>query len=134
MIFIFFLLSFSARIGGKNKCQKITVFFFAWTTFIGCFVWWNDKFFLFFAFSSSNEDDDDFASYTLTFNIEFRHDNDTVYFSHSYPYTYTDLQVISGTKIHIKKERKIEKETKLHYVMMVIPFEKSLFFVCLLVP
>ncbi|CAO1376261.1 unnamed protein product [Diamesa serratosioi] len=40
-------------------------------------------------------DDDDhnnICSYTLTFNVEFDHDNDTVYFAHSYPYTYSDLQ------------------------------------------
>lgn len=40
-------------------------------------------------------DDDDSAnvfSYTLTFNVEFQHENDTVYFAHSYPYTYSDLQ------------------------------------------
>ncbi|KRT82072.1 Peptidase [Oryctes borbonicus] len=30
--------------------------------------------------------------YTLTFTIEFPHDDDTVYFAHSYPYTYSDLQ------------------------------------------
>lgn len=29
--------------------------------------------------------------YTLTFSVQFEHDNDTVYFAHSYPYTYTDL-------------------------------------------
>ena len=28
---------------------------------------------------------------TLTFTITFAHKNDTVYFAHSYPYTYTDL-------------------------------------------
>uniref|UniRef100_A0A1B0CST1 Peptidase M14 domain-containing protein n=2 Tax=Lutzomyia longipalpis TaxID=7200 RepID=A0A1B0CST1_LUTLO len=39
-----------------------------------------------------NDDDDENGSYTLTFNIEFQHDNDTVYFAHSYPYTYSDLQ------------------------------------------
>ncbi|CAO1409928.1 unnamed protein product [Diamesa tonsa] len=40
-------------------------------------------------------DDDDhnnISSYTLTFNVEFQHENDTVYFAHSYPYTYSDLQ------------------------------------------
>lgn len=31
-------------------------------------------------------------SYTLTFNVEFQYENDTVYFAHSYPYTYSDLQ------------------------------------------
>ncbi|XP_055913111.1 cytosolic carboxypeptidase Nna1 isoform X2 [Eupeodes corollae] len=41
---------------------------------------------------NSNEEDEDNSSYTLTFNIEFPHDDDTVYFAHSYPYTYTDLQ------------------------------------------
>ena len=29
--------------------------------------------------------------YTLTWSITFEHDNDVVYFAHSYPYTYTDL-------------------------------------------
>ena len=40
------------------------------------------------------EDDDgsNIASYTLTFQVEFQHENDTVYFAHSYPYTYSDLQ------------------------------------------
>lgn len=40
------------------------------------------------------EDDEPIGnmSFTLTFNIEFQHDNDTVYFAHSYPYTYSDLQ------------------------------------------
>jgi cytosolic carboxypeptidase protein 2/3 len=28
--------------------------------------------------------------YTLTWSHTFEHDHDTVYFSHSYPYTYTD--------------------------------------------
>nr|XP_036218366.1 uncharacterized protein LOC106625653 isoform X4 [Bactrocera oleae] len=39
-----------------------------------------------------SEEEDENSSYTLTFNIEFKHDNDTVYFAHSYPYTYSDLQ------------------------------------------
>lgn len=43
-----------------------------------------------------DDDDDDFltniCSYTLTFEVEFQHENDTVYFAHSYPYTYSDLQ------------------------------------------
>jgi cytosolic carboxypeptidase protein 2/3 len=29
--------------------------------------------------------------YTLTFSLQFDHDFDTVFFAHSYPYTYTDL-------------------------------------------
>jgi len=30
--------------------------------------------------------------YTLTWTVTFRHDGDSVYFSHCYPYSYTDLQ------------------------------------------
>ena len=30
--------------------------------------------------------------YTLTWSITFEHDSDVVYFAHSYPYTYTDMQ------------------------------------------
>ena len=29
--------------------------------------------------------------YTLTWQHTFEHENDVVYFAHSYPYTYTDL-------------------------------------------
>lgn len=47
----------------------------------------------FIKFSPNNDDDDENATHTLTFNIEFPHENDTVYFAHSYPYTYSDLQV-----------------------------------------
>ncbi|XP_014207600.1 cytosolic carboxypeptidase 2 isoform X2 [Copidosoma floridanum] len=36
--------------------------------------------------------DEEKERYTLTFNIYFPHDQDTVYLAHSYPYTYTDLQ------------------------------------------
>ncbi|XP_060664411.1 uncharacterized protein LOC132797018 isoform X3 [Drosophila nasuta] len=42
--------------------------------------------------NNTNEEDEDNSSYTLTFTIEFEHDDDTVYFAHSYPYTYSDLQ------------------------------------------
>ncbi|XP_032582258.1 cytosolic carboxypeptidase Nna1 isoform X3 [Drosophila sechellia] len=42
--------------------------------------------------NSANEDDEDNSTYTLTFTIEFEHDDDTVFFAHSYPYTYSDLQ------------------------------------------
>lgn len=31
-------------------------------------------------------------TYTLTFTVEFPHESDEVYFAHSYPYTYSDLQ------------------------------------------
>ncbi|XP_026476191.1 cytosolic carboxypeptidase 2-like [Ctenocephalides felis] len=46
--------------------------------------------------SSSDEEPDQSASYTLTFNIEFPHDRDSVYLAHCYPYTYTDLQDYLG--------------------------------------
>lgn len=44
-------------------------------------------------FRSVDNDEEDSENYTLTFNIDFQYDNDTVYFAHSYPYTYSDLQV-----------------------------------------
>ncbi|XP_016969324.1 cytosolic carboxypeptidase Nna1 isoform X3 [Drosophila rhopaloa] len=44
------------------------------------------------ASNSANEDDEDNSTYTLTFTIEFEQDDDTVFFAHSYPYTYSDLQ------------------------------------------
>lgn len=54
----------------------------------------------------THDDDDEYDGfYTLTFNIEFPHDNDTVYFAHSYPYTYSDLQVC---KYYLKKKKKKE--------------------------
>ncbi|XP_050079667.1 cytosolic carboxypeptidase Nna1 isoform X2 [Anopheles maculipalpis] len=42
-----------------------------------------------------DDDEDEYigtSSFTLSFNIEFKYDGDTVYFAHSYPYTYSDLQ------------------------------------------
>ncbi|ALC49802.1 NnaD, partial [Drosophila busckii] len=42
--------------------------------------------------NANNEEDEDNSSYTLTFTIEFDYDDDTVFFAHSYPYTYSDLQ------------------------------------------
>lgn len=33
-------------------------------------------------------DEDDNCSYTLTFTLNFPHDNDTVYLAHCYPYSY----------------------------------------------
>ena len=29
--------------------------------------------------------------YSLSFDVKFKHDNDTVYLAHCYPFTYTDL-------------------------------------------
>lgn len=45
---------------------------------------------------SMDDDEDDIlgniCSYTLTFEVTFAHEDDSVYFAHSYPYTYSDLQ------------------------------------------
>lgn len=68
--------------------------------------------------TNNNDDEDENATYTLTFNIEFPHENDTVYFAHSYPYTYSDLQVsTSRSRVNLlfassyqatkKKEKKL---------------------------
>jgi hypothetical protein len=35
----------------------------------------------------------DRSFYSLTFTMQFAHENDTVYIAHCYPYTYSDLQV-----------------------------------------
>ncbi|XP_045593717.1 uncharacterized protein [Procambarus clarkii] len=43
-------------------------------------------------YDSDDEGEDDAPSYTLTFNVTFPHDNDTVYIAHCYPYSYSDLQ------------------------------------------
>ncbi|XP_042237188.1 cytosolic carboxypeptidase Nna1-like isoform X6 [Homarus americanus] len=43
-------------------------------------------------FDSDDDGEDDVPSYTLTFNITFPHDDDTVYIAHCYPYSYSDLQ------------------------------------------
>lgn len=37
--------------------------------------------------------------YSLTWTIEFPHKDDTCYFAHCYPYTYTDLQVGAKTVV-----------------------------------
>ncbi|XP_043267554.1 cytosolic carboxypeptidase 2-like [Venturia canescens] len=40
----------------------------------------------------NDSSDEEKEKHTLTFNITFPHDQDTVYLAHCYPYTYTDLQ------------------------------------------
>ena len=42
--------------------------------------------------------------YSLTWTCKFPNDNDTYYFAHCYPYTYSDLQVILNLE-----EKKISK-------------------------
>ncbi|KAK8738144.1 hypothetical protein OTU49_004067 [Cherax quadricarinatus] len=43
-------------------------------------------------YDSDDDGEDDAPSYTLTFNITFPHDHDTLYIAHCYPYSYSDLQ------------------------------------------
>lgn len=49
---------------------------------------WKNRSFIIFR----SEEEDEMPNYTLSFNIEFPHDQDEVYLAHCYPYTYTDLQ------------------------------------------
>ncbi|XP_076028749.1 cytosolic carboxypeptidase 3-like isoform X2 [Oratosquilla oratoria] len=43
-------------------------------------------------YDSDDETEEDSPTYTLTFNITFPHDHDTVYVAHCYPYSYSDHQ------------------------------------------
>lgn len=50
--------------------------------------------------------------YTLTFTIVTKHDNDTVYIAHCYPYTYTDLcKYLNRLMSDSKKRNKIRRKT-----------------------
>ncbi|XP_050714852.1 cytosolic carboxypeptidase 2-like isoform X2 [Eriocheir sinensis] len=43
-------------------------------------------------YDSDDDGEDDAPSYTLSFNVTFPHDHDTVHLAHCYPYSYSDLQ------------------------------------------
>ncbi|XP_076753727.1 cytosolic carboxypeptidase 2 [Xylocopa sonorina] len=43
-------------------------------------------------YKNDSSSDEEKEKHTLTFNVSFPHDRDTVYLAHCYPYTYTDLQ------------------------------------------
>ncbi|KAK1129290.1 hypothetical protein K0M31_020418 [Melipona bicolor] len=43
-------------------------------------------------YRNDSSNDEEKEKHTLTFNVSFPHDRDTVYLAHCYPYTYTDLQ------------------------------------------
>jgi len=46
--------------------------------------------------------------YTLTFSASFKYDNDTIYFAHCYPYTYTDLvRYINALEQDPKKKNRV---------------------------
>lgn len=49
--------------------------------------------FVVYLYTFSFRSDEEKEKHTLTFNVSFPHDRDTVYLAHCYPYTYTDLQV-----------------------------------------
>ena len=50
--------------------------------------------------------------YTLTFTCTFDHSNDTVYLSHSYPYTYTDLCMYLNTlESDSKRKARMRRKT-----------------------
>ncbi|XP_074108800.1 cytosolic carboxypeptidase 2 [Cotesia typhae] len=44
------------------------------------------------SYYKNDSSDEEREKHTLTFNITFPHDQDTVYLAHCYPYTYSDLQ------------------------------------------
>ncbi|XP_034933704.1 cytosolic carboxypeptidase 2 [Chelonus insularis] len=44
------------------------------------------------SYYKNDSSDEEKEKHTLTFNITFPHDQDTVYLAHCYPYTYSDLQ------------------------------------------
>ncbi|XP_063874130.1 uncharacterized protein LOC135107747 isoform X3 [Scylla paramamosain] len=43
-------------------------------------------------YDSDDDGEDDAPSYTLSFNVTFPHDHDTVHLAHCYPYSFSDLQ------------------------------------------
>lgn len=45
----------------------------------------------------------------MTFEIKFQHDNDTVFFAHCYPYTYTDLCEFVKAQCTFQNKDKIRK-------------------------
>jgi hypothetical protein len=47
--------------------------------------------------------------YTLTFQIEFDHNNDEVYFAHCYPYTYSDLVKFLSISCSVSTKDRIRK-------------------------
>lgn len=51
------------------------------------------------------------TNYTLSFKITFPYDNDTVYLSHCYPYTYSDLTAYLNLKCNPDQCKGILKRT-----------------------
>ncbi|XP_065158506.1 cytosolic carboxypeptidase Nna1 [Atheta coriaria] len=72
--------------------------------------------------------------YTLTFTFDFPHNDDEVYFAHSYPYTYTDLQEylfsivahpIKGTYTTLRLLCKSLAGNNVYYVTVTTPPNES---------
>ncbi|XP_046625270.1 cytosolic carboxypeptidase 2 [Neodiprion virginianus] len=57
----------------------------------------------------NDSSDEEKEKHTLTFNLSFPHDQDTVYLAHCYPYTYTDLQEYLGSIINDPAKTKYTK-------------------------
>ncbi|XP_022809843.1 cytosolic carboxypeptidase 3-like [Stylophora pistillata] len=53
----------------------------------------------------------EYVYFTLTFHMEFPHEDDTCYLAHCYPYTYTDLELYLRSIIHNPKtSQHVQKE------------------------
>ncbi|XP_048511393.1 cytosolic carboxypeptidase 2-like isoform X2 [Athalia rosae] len=57
----------------------------------------------------NDSSDEEREKHTLTFNLSFPHDQDTVYLAHCYPYTYTDLQEYLASIINDPAKTKYTK-------------------------
>ena len=50
--------------------------------------------------------------YTLTFSMQFDHDNDVVYLAHCYPYTYTDIvRYLNHLEMDPKRKNRLRRRT-----------------------
>lgn len=88
-----------------------------------------------FCFRNSVDDNSEMPTfYTLTFTFDFPHNDDEVYFAHSYPYTYTDLQEylfsivahpIKGTYTTLRLLCKSLAGNNVYYVTVTTPPNES---------
>ena len=49
--------------------------------------------------------------YTLSFKVQFKYDNDDVYFAYCYPYTYSECQKLIGKYASAKYKDRVKKVT-----------------------
>ncbi|KAB0799155.1 hypothetical protein PPYR_07035 [Photinus pyralis] len=80
------------------------------------------------------EDPDQVMTYSLTFTLEFPHDDDEVYLAYCYPYTYTDLQdylldlskhPVKSTYTSLRLLCKTLAGNNLYYVTVTAPQDNS---------